>query len=232
MNILVRNAIKSYQNRKVMDIDEFEFKSGMVYVILGFNGSGKSTFLHCIAGIDRLTSGLITYNNGKNLYEVKENISNFLQKPYLFNISVYENVISGLKFRKFGKTIIDERVNKYINSFDFNDLLNKNARKLSGGETAKTALIRIAVLETELTLLDEPTSSMDIESTIKAEKLIKTMAYKNRSVIVVTHDLYQAERIADYIIFMDKGKIIESGTKYKVLKEPDNPIVKMVLNMK
>lgn len=232
MDILVTNAVKSYQNRKVMDIDKFEFRSGMVYVILGFNGSGKSTLLNCIAGIESLTSGLITYSNGKTLYEVKENISNFLQKPYLFNISVYQNIISGLKFRKYGKTLIDERVNKYINSFTLTDLLYKNARKLSGGETAKIALIRVAVLETQLTLLDEPTASMDIESTIRAEKLIKTMASGNRTVIVVTHDLYQAERIADYIIFMDKGKIIESGNKYKVLKEPDNQIVKMVLNMK
>ena len=215
-----------------MDIDKFEFKSGMVYVILGFNGSGKSTLLHCISGIDSLTCGLITYNNGKALNNVKEGISNFLQRPYLFNVSVYENIVSGLKFRKLSKSLIDDRVNKYIHCFNFKDLLDKNARKLSGGETAKTALIRIAVLETELTLLDEPTSSMDIENTIKAEKLITTMASGNRSVIVVTHDLYQAERIADYIIFMDKGKIIESGNKYKVLKDPDSQIVKMVLNMK
>jgi len=116
--------------------------------------------------------------------------------------------------------------------FNPKDLLNENAKKLSGGETAKTALIRIAVLETDFTLLDEPTSSMDIESTIKAEKLIMGMASGNRSVIVVTHDLYQAERIADYIIFMDKGKVIESGTKYKVIKDPDSQIVKMILNMK
>lgn len=231
MNILVRNAVKIYKNNKVLDINKLEFKSGKVYVILGFNGSGKSTLLNCIGGIDSLTSGLITYYNGQTITNVKENISIFLQKPYLFNISVYDNIISGLKFRKLSKSVIDERVNKYINYFNLQDILNKNAKKLSGGETAKTALIRTTVLETQLTLLDEPTSSMDIESTISAEKLIMGMAGGNRSVIVVTHDLYQAQRIADYIIFMDKGRVIESGNKYKVLKEPDHQIVKTILNM-
>jgi tungstate transport system ATP-binding protein len=231
MHILIKDAVKTYQNKRVIDISKLEFKNGKIYVILGFNGSGKSTLLNCIAGIDSLTSGSITYYNGQNVNNVKENLSIFLQKPYLFNISVYENIVSGLKFRKLSKNIIDDRVNKYINYFNFQDLLNKNAKKLSGGEAAKAALIRTAVLETDLTLLDEPTSSMDIESTISAEKLIMGMALGNRSAIVVTHDLYQAERIADYIIFMDKGKVIESGNKNKVLKEPDHQIVKMILNM-
>ena len=90
-------------------------------------------------------------------------------------------------------------------------MLNKNTRELSGGEQAKVSLLRTAILETQMTFLDEPTASMDIESTLRAEKLIKTMAEGKRSVILVTHDLLQAERVADYVIFLDKGRIIEQG---------------------
>jgi tungstate transport system ATP-binding protein len=111
------------------------------------------------------------------------------------------------------------------------DILNMNAKKLSGGEAAKTAMLRAAVLETELTLLDEPTSSMDIENTLRAERLTKDISKNGRTVIMVTHDFYQAKRIADYIIFMDKGRIIEMGEKDKVLSNPENKLVKLILNI-
>ena len=115
--------------------------------------------------------------------------------------------------------------------FEVNALLNKKSHWLSGGERAKIALLRTAVLETKITILDEPTASMDIESSIKAEELIKQLAIGGRTVIIVTHDVYQAKRIADYVIFMDKGKIIEMGNKEYVLNNPNNKLVKQILNI-
>jgi len=109
--------------------------------------------------------------------------------------------------------------------------LEKKSSWLSGGERAKIALLRTAVLETEVTLLDEPTAGMDMESSIKAEKLIKDMSSGGRTVIIVTHDVYQAKRIADYVLFMDKGKIIEEGQSDDVLSNPKNPLIKQILNI-
>ncbi|MCH5138657.1 ATP-binding cassette domain-containing protein, partial [Clostridiaceae bacterium UIB06] len=124
-----------------------------------------------------------------------------------------------------------EKYNSYIKDFDIEKLIDKNARILSGGEKAKTALLRVAVLETKITLLDEPTASMDLESTLVAEKLIKDMALDGRIVIMITHDLYQAKRIADYVLYMDKGKIIEYGDKMQFFTNPSNEKVKLWLNV-
>lgn len=231
MKVHIEGVCKKYNGVRVLDIKEFDIKDGMLYCILGLNGSGKSTLLNCIAGIEKLYDGFIKYEDNRIFADVRKDISIFMQKPYLFNKSVAENIKLGLKFRNLNGKEINERVYRYMSYFDMEGLLYKNARKLSGGEGARTALLRTAVLETSLTLLDEPTASMDMESTFKAEKLIRNMVSEKRTVLMVTHDLYQAERVADYIIFMDKGKIIESGTKSKVFSKPEHPLVKLLLNM-
>ena len=152
-----------------------------------------------------------------------------LQSPYLFNSSVIDNIIIGLKFRKFSKEVIQHKIDSYMNYFEIQELLNKNTRELSGGEQAKVSLLRTAILETEITFLDEPTASMDIESTLRAEELIKTMAQGKRSVILVTHDLMQAERVADFVIFLDKGRIIEQGETNRVLRFPQHKLLRQIL---
>lgn len=230
MKITIQNAVKDYGNARILDIENLEFNEG-IYVILGSNGSGKSTLLNCISGLNRLSSGEILYDNKEFSSTIRNSISLLVQKPYLFRKSSYENIISGLKFKKINKENIDLRLNNYLHYFNVESLLNKKSHWLSGGERAKIALLRTAVLETDITMLDEPTSAMDIESSIKAERLIKDMADNNRTVIIVTHDVYQAKRIADYVIFMDKGKIIEMGHKDEVLNNPKNALIKQILNI-
>lgn len=230
MNITIEKAVKDYGSTRVLDVDRLEFKEG-IYVILGSNGSGKSTLLSCISGLNELSCGRILYDGGKFSEETRNSMSLLVQKPYLFRKTSYENIASGLKFRKISKEETIARINKYVNYFDIEPLLNKKSHWLSGGERAKIALLRTAVLETQVTMLDEPTSAMDIESSMKAEKLIQDMAKNNRMVLIVTHDVYQARRIADYVIFMDKGKIIEMGQKDRVLMNPSNTLVKQILNI-
>lgn len=230
MNIEVSNLIKQHGDRVVLNIDNFNFKEPGLYLILGLNGSGKSTFLECISGINRFNAGSIKYGN-KNFNDVKGQISMLLQKPYIFNTSVKKNIIKGLLFKEKKWKETFEKYNSYIKDFSIEELIDKNAKTLSGGEKAKTALLRVAMLETKITLLDEPTASMDLESTLAAEKLIKNMALDGRTVIMITHDLYQAKRIADYVIYMDKGKIIEYGDKIQFFTNPSNEKVKILLNI-
>jgi tungstate transport system ATP-binding protein len=231
MNIEVLNLKKQYGDRVVLDIDNFNFKNSGLYLILGLNGSGKSTFLECIAGVNSFNSGSIKYDN-KDFKDEKDQISMLLQKPYIFNTTVKKNIIKGLVFKEKKWEELLEKYNSYIKDFDIEKLIDKNARTLSGGEKAKTALLRVAMLETKITLLDEPTASMDLESTLVAEKLIKDMTLDGRIVIMITHDLYQAKRIADYVLYMDKGKIIEYGDKMQFFTSPSNEKVKLWLNVK
>lgn len=229
MNIDIKNAIKEFNGRTVLEIENFTFEKGNIYALIGLNGSGKTTFLQCSSGLDTFTKGEILYNGKTDINTYRKDISVMTQKPYLFNSSVFENIKLGLKFRKYSDEEIEIRLNKYMNCFEIKALLMKNAKKLSGGEQAKVALLRTAILETEVTFLDEPTASMDIESTLSAERLIETMTSENRTLILVTHDLYQVERIADYVVFLDKGKVIEHGKKHRVFSSPRHNLVKQIL---
>ncbi len=230
MIITIENAVKDYGRSRVLDIEKLTIKEG-INVILGSNGSGKSTLLSCISGLNSLTSGNILYNGNELNSTVQNLITILVQKPYLFRKNAYENIISGLKYKKIGNKEIEDRLNKYLRYFNIEELLNKKSHWLSGGERAKIALLRTAVLETEITMLDEPTAGMDIESSMRAEELIKDLAVNRRTVIIVTHDVYQAKRIADYVIFMDKGKILEMGDKDEVLINPKDKLIKQILNI-
>jgi tungstate transport system ATP-binding protein len=230
MKIYIQKAIKKYNDTVVLNIDNLNLEDGTIYAVIGLNGSGKTTLMESIAGLTDLTAGTIIYDNS-SMEEIKGNISIMLQGNYLFTGSVLNNIICGLKFRKYKENEIKERLDKYLSIFDVKELLNKNSKKLSGGEKEKVCLLRTAILESSLTIFDEPTASMDIESTLKAEKLIKNMASGKRTVVVITHDIYQAKRIADEVIFMDKGKIIEMGTKEEILNNPKHDLIKAILNI-
>jgi tungstate transport system ATP-binding protein len=222
MKIYIENLIKKYNENTVLDIESLNIDEGKIYAVLGLNGCGKSTLMECIAGLIDYDRGNITYDDNNNVNSIRKHMSICVQKQYLFDKSVKDNITWGLEIRKENKALINRRLEEYLNYFDIENILYKNAKKLSGGEGAKTALLRTAILETELTILDEPTASMDIESTFQAEKLIKSMAGGKRSVILVTQDMFQARRLADEVIFMDKGNIIEKGNAKKIFLSPQS----------
>ncbi|WP_040212362.1 ABC transporter ATP-binding protein [Clostridium polynesiense] len=231
MRVTIDSLIKKYNEKTVLNIDNLTIEEGKIYGILGLNGSGKSTLIQCISGLIPFDYGKIFYNGQEDIHPVRKSISASLQGNNLFNRTVFENIICGLEYRKASKELIKERTDKYLRYFNLQSFLNKNAKTLSGGEGAKVALLRTAVLETELTFLDEPTASMDIESTFQAEELIRYMAQGKKTVVVVTHDILQAKRISDEVIFMDKGRILEMGLGKKVLNNPESDYLKKVFNL-
>lgn len=230
VEIKVLNLMKQYGERTVLDINEFNFNKPGLYVILGLNGSGKSTLLECIASVNKINHGIIKYDD-ENFSEIRDQMSMLLQKPYIFNGTVKDNLIKGSLLKKKDWKESFQKYNSFIKDFNIENLMNKDAKNLSGGEKSKIALLRVVLLETNITLLDEPTASMDLESTLVAEKLIKSMAVNGRTVIMVTHDLYQARRIADYVLYMDKGKIIEFGDRKEFFTNPSNEKLKILLNI-
>lgn len=227
MNIYIENLVKEYEKR-VLDVKSLHIKNGEIVAVLGLNGSGKTTLLECIANIKKPSSGEIYYDNEPDFEKVKDKISIMQQKPYIFNMSARDNITLGLKYKGLKDKDIEKKLKEYCSYFNI-VFLHKNAKKLSGGEASKVALLRIAVLERDLLLLDEPTASMDIESTLNAERLIKDINKNGSTVVMITHDLFQAQRIADTIIFMDKGKIIEINPKHKFFRGPENELIRKII---
>ena len=175
------------------------FEKGRVYAVMGANGSGKTTFAR------ELLSGGIEEKTVRAGY--------MPQKNYPFRMSVMKNIlISGVS---------EEKAVGLLTRLGMMHLKDENAKKLSGGETAKLALARILGRDFDLLILDEPTASMDVESTLESERMIREYAGRvNAAVILITHSAGQAYRIADELIFLHKGMLFERGPARETIDNP------------
>jgi ABC-type multidrug transport system ATPase subunit len=215
MNIKLQNVIKTYGKIVALDIPYFEFESGKSYAILGPNGSGKSTLLKIIAGIEECRDSTILYNSNPALSP--KDFSYMPQKPYIFNTTVIKNIQLGITY----SNIPQSNIEKSLSSLDLLKYAKTNANSLSGGEAQKLSIIRTLMDVKKLVLLDEPTSAIDIYSINTVEGYIsKTIKHSNSTFVFATHNPYQALRIADKVIMLFNGNIIESGSSQSILKNP------------
>lgn len=207
--MILQNLRKSYDGRIVLDVSSLELENGKIYAVIGANGSGKSTMAKIAAGIIAPDGAKPEKNKLKTGY--------MPQKSFAFRMSLRKNMrING------GDA---EREEALLKALKIEHLADAGAKRLSGGETARMALARLLMRDYELIVLDEPCSAMDIESTLLAEKLIRD--YRDRTgcaVLIVTHSISQAERIADEVLFLSDGKLIERGSPEKLIEHPDNEI--------
>lgn len=198
--IKINNLVKSYDHRRVVDIKDLTIPEKMIFGIVGGNGSGKSTLLKMMSKL--VTIDLGTIETG---IDVKEMVYLF-QQPHLFNTSVYNNIAAPLKFRRYDKTTIDQKVQEMIDLFDLGHIIDQNAKKLSGGEAQKVNLARALVFGPKWLLLDEPTANIDPKSTMQIEEILRK---QDLSMVLVTHNLSQAERLCDRVAVMSEGKILQ-----------------------
>ena len=196
---------KTFEDRKVLDFPGMDLQSGKIYAIIGANGSGKSTFAKVLTGIlpaDR--KGALTQGG---------TIGYMPQKNYAFRMSTRANIL--LNGRE------EARAERLMDAIQIRHLENKRADRLSGGETARMALVRLMMRSYDLVLLDEPTAAMDMETTLLSEKLIVEYVQESGcALVLVTHSLQQARRIADEVWYFHKGVLLEAGAKEQVLTEP------------
>jgi len=209
MKVSLNNIKKYYDEKLVLDIEELEIEKGKITGIIGPNGSGKSTLLNIIAGLDRKYSGTVTYDRqviNKDIYSKMTLVS---QKPYLFRRKVYDNIAYPLKIRNMDKTEIKKRISEVISRLEIEELKDKKAHLLSGGESQKVSLARALVFKPELLLLDEPTSNIDPESIKVLEReVVKFNKETGATIIIVTHNLEQSDRICDNIVYLERGRVI------------------------
>lgn len=219
MFIEIKHIKKSYQQSTVLDIDDFKIPSHSISAIVGPNGAGKSTLLKIIAGLEKQDEGTVLYNHQEYL-PIKE-MTLVFQQPYLLNTSVQKNIEYPLKIRKVDKEQRKQIVYQLCDDFHIKHLMNKNAHQLSLGEVQKVSLARALSFEPKLLMLDEPTANIDPYTTNEIEKmLIKIKEEKKTTILFVTHNLAQARRIADHVILLHQGKVIESQDVHEFFEHP------------
>ena len=196
---------KTYEKRVVLDFPGMELETGTVYAVIGANGSGKSTFAKILAGVIRAD------RQGKHLDALT--VGYMPQKNYAFRMSTKANILLNGKDPALAQSRLE--------ALQIGHLAEKRGDKLSGGETARMALARLTMKQYDLVIPDEPTAAMDMETTLLSEKLITEYVRETGcAMILVTHSLQQARRIADQVLYFHKGKLLESGSSAQVLENP------------
>ena len=210
-----------------LNITGLEIEKGSYTVVLGPSGSGKSTLLETIAGFRKITSGKI-YLEGKDITFLppeERRIAVVFQDYLLFpHLNVFENIAFGLK--KMTKLRIDEEVKRIAEKLKIDHLLDKFPYALSGGEKQRVALARALVVKPKLLLLDEPFSALDPTTKERLRKLTqKVVKDYGITTLHVSHDFTDAENLADLVIFMKAGRILDKGTFEDFFYRPNHPEV-------
>lgn len=231
--LTLKDIKKHYNGRKILDVTTLTLKRGRITALVGPSGSGKSTFLKIVNGIEAPCEGTMEFDGeavrlGQTLpLETRRKMMLVFQKSVLFNTTVYDNIAYGLKIRGAQKNHIDEKVRTILELTGLADKARQRAHTLSGGEAQRVAVARALVMEPRLLLLDEPTSDLDPSNVAVIEKLVRhARDTLHATVVVVTHNMHQARRLADDVIFMMDGRIIEAGSPEKLFTAPENDLTR------
>ena len=232
--IKVTDLHKSFGELAVLKGIDFQADTGEVIVIIGPSGMGKSTFLRCINYIERPEKGIIEIDNvkvdaekctEKEMKQLRLKTSMVFQNYNIFkNKTVIENVMLPMtSVQKIEKEIAKEKALQYLDQVGLLDKVNEYPSRLSGGQQQRVGIARAMAVNPKLILLDEPTSSLDPELVLGILDILRNLANEHkRTMIIVTHEMSFAKEIADRIIFMDDGRIIEEGTPEKIFSNPQN----------
>lgn len=225
MNLKIDNLVKIYNGNRVLDDVSVDIKDFQVLALIGASGSGKSTLLRLIAGLEPYQGGGIVVNevpvSDANMDEYRKRVGFVFQDHNLFNhLTVIENICLVLeKVHKKKREDVLPMVQELVRQFDLSEHQMKYPHQLSGGQSQRVSIVRALAIMPELILLDEPTSSLDPILTYEVLTAVKKLADEKKDFIIVTHEIGFAKNIADYIIFMQDGRIIEHGTN-NILKYP------------
>ncbi len=234
-DLKITNLRKTFGKNKVLNGIDFELKEGERVVILGPSGSGKSTFLRCINWMEEPTSGKMYFDGElvteKNIRRIRRNIGMVFQHFNLIsNMTVMENlVLAPVKLKILKREAAEKRARELLKHIGLLDKADSFPVSLSGGQKQRIAIIRAMMLEPEVLLFDEPTSALDPESIGDVLSLIRELADRGMTIMIVTHEMSFAKEIATRIVFIDKGKIIEEGTPKEFFEHPKTPRVREFL---
>lgn len=226
--VRIKDIHKSFGKNEVLKGIDLEIAKGEVVCIIGPSGSGKSTLLRCMNLLENPNSGNIWFtdtdltNLKTNINKVREKIGMVFQGFYLFeNMNVLENcTISPRKVLKVSKKEAEEKALSILETVGMKEFAYQSVNTLSGGQKQRVAIARTLCMDPEVILFDEPTSALDPEMVGEVLDVMKNLAKSGITMIVVTHEMGFAKSVADRVIFMDGGVIVEQGNPKEVFENP------------
>ena len=226
--IKVENLNKSFQGISVLKDVNIEINKGDVVCLIGPSGSGKSTFLRCLNMLEKPDSGKIIFD-GVDLADKKTNLNLHRQKMGMVfqqfnlfpNMTVLENLTCApVMLKKIPKAEAEEKAMELLERVDLADRADTYPGKLSGGQKQRVAIVRALCMDPDVMLFDEPTSALDPEMVGEVLDVMKSLAGKGMTMVIVTHEMAFAREVANRILFLDEGGIAEDGAPEEVFGSP------------
>ena len=226
--IEIRNLHKRFGSFTALHGIDLDIAEGEVVCVIGPSGSGKSTLIRCInllepfETVSRITVGGTTVERGHNLEKVRADVGMVFQSFNLFpHLTVLRNVmLAPMRVRGSSPDAAEKRARELLQRVGIGEQADKYPGKLSGGQQQRVAIARALAMDPKVMLFDEPTSALDPEMVGEVLDVMKSLAGTGVTMVVVTHEMGFARQVADRVIFMDGGRIIESGTPAQIFDTP------------
>ena len=237
--IEIRNLQKNFGHLKVLKGIDLNVRKGDVIVLIGPSGSGKSTLLRSINLLEKPTAGQILFEgkdvtlaHHQELYALRQRMGMVFQQFNLFpHLKVKDNItVSPIRARKLPKAQAEEKARKLLARVGLLDKWDEWPDKLSGGQKQRVAIVRALCMDPDVMLFDEPTSALDPEMVGEVLDVMKALAKEGMTMVVVTHEMRFAREVGNFILFMDDGQIVESGTPDKLFGHPEQKRTQDFLN--
>ena len=234
----IDNLTKSFDGNVILNNISFKLKKGEVVVVLGPSGCGKNTFLRCINGLETIDSGEIRLddaridNNKAELPRIRQRIGMVFQSYDLFpHKNVLDNItLAPVKVQKRNKKEAEEEALLLLDRVGLRNKAKSYERQLSGGQKQRVAIVRSLIMHPEILLFDEVTAALDPEMVREVLEVILELAKEGKTMLIVTHEMEFARAVADRIIFMESGNIIEESTPKEFFSNPKTERAKAFIN--
>ena len=231
VKIHVEHLKKSFGSLEVLKDISTDIYEGEVVVVIGPSGSGKSTFLRCLNRLEEVTDGSILVQDVDitkkkvNINKVRENIGMVFQHFNLFNnLNIIDNLmLAPTQLKKCSKEEAKLRALEMLKKVGLEEKAESYPIQLSGGQKQRVAIARALCMQPDIMLFDEPTSALDPEMVGEVLQVMKDLAADGMTMVIVTHEMGFAREVADRVIFMDAGYVVEEGTPQEVLLNPKEP---------
>jgi polar amino acid transport system ATP-binding protein len=236
--IKIDSVVKEFGDNRVLDGLSLSVREGEVVVIVGPSGCGKSTLLRCINGLEPIQRGEITFRgqkvdgNSRSIVGIRQKVGMVFQNYELFpHMTILENIVlSPVLVQKRSRKEVEEEAMQLLSRVGLEEKRDSFPRELSGGQKQRVAIVRALCMHPEVLLFDEVTAALDPEMVREVLDVMLTLARQGRTMVIVTHEMSFAKAVADRVVFIDEGNIVEEGSPEEFFEHPGTDRAKRFLN--